>query len=66
MREVMDESDMGTLREEQAREIAVAVRKQEGPAFSGCCALCGDPVDAPRRWCDADCRDQWERVHAAR
>lgn len=25
-------------------------------------ALCGDEVPPGRRWCDAECRDDWERA----
>lgn len=27
----------------------------------GRCHACGDRVDEGRRWCDADCRDDWEK-----
>lgn len=29
----------------------------------GQCLFCGDPVAEQRRWCDADCRDEWERAN---
>ena len=28
------------------------------------CLFCGDPVTYPRRWCDANCRDDWEKENA--
>ena len=34
--------------------------------YCGQCYWCGEPLPAPRRWCDADCRDDWERDHARR
>ena len=40
---------------------AVSTRKPEGPKATGYCLWCEDPVESPRRWCDADCRDQWEK-----
>lgn len=27
----------------------------------GVCLYCREVVDAPKRWCDGDCRDGWER-----
>lgn len=63
MREPMDDSDMATLREEQDRDRALSLRRIEGPAFTGRCAFCCAPVEQPRRWCDVDCRDEWERRH---
>ncbi len=34
---------------------------QPPAAATGKCLFCEEPVDAPRRWCDNDCRDGWER-----
>lgn len=42
-------------------DAALSVCKPAGPVATGCCLNCGQPVESPRRWCDADCRDQWER-----
>lgn len=28
---------------------------------TGYCLFCGAELEPPRRWCDADCRDLWER-----
>ena len=28
---------------------------------TGECLLCGEPLTAGRRWCDADHRDRWEK-----
>lgn len=66
MREAMDESDMATLREIQDRERALSARQPEGPSYTGYCAFCGEDLPSPRRWCDADCRDAWERETGAR
>lgn len=27
---------------------------------TGFCLFCGDPVAENRRWCNADCRDDWQ------
>ena len=37
-------------------------RCAEAPAATGLCLNCGAVVDPPRRWCDADCRDDWQRM----
>lgn len=28
---------------------------------TGHCLFCEEVVDTPKRWCDGDCRDGWER-----
>lgn len=28
---------------------------------TGACLFCEEPVEAPKRWCDAECRNEWER-----
>ncbi len=30
---------------------------------SGQCIWCGEPVDDGRRWCSADCRNDYERIN---
>lgn len=30
--------------------------------YVGYCLTCGEDVPAPRRWCDAECRDGYERI----
>ncbi|WP_119352928.1 hypothetical protein [Azohydromonas sediminis] len=40
-------------------------RAAAAPAPSGQCLWCGEPLRHPLRWCDVDCRDDWERAHAA-
>lgn len=45
-----------------ARALEVHASRQEtGPVYTGYCLECGEDLDNPRRWCDAECRDQWER-----
>ncbi len=58
--------DLATEREEMDRDIALRVRKPEGPKPTGVCLWCGEPVEEGRRWCDAFCRNGWERVKASR
>jgi hypothetical protein len=35
------------------------------PVGHGRCLYCDERVDPPARWCDADCRDGWEKVKRA-
>ena len=44
---------------------AAALRKARGEAIiaapeTGECLVCGQPLKG-RRWCDAACRDEWEK-----
>lgn len=63
----MDEADLAQARaereDEARRRFRVAPRESVGP-YTGYCYNCGVPVIDPRRWCDADCRDDWEKRHA--
>lgn len=60
--------DQATMREEQERERSInAVRRQNQTlAPTGECHYCGEDVGAERRFCDADCRDMWQRQESAR
>lgn len=31
------------------------------PSGIGVCLYCGTDVDGDRRWCDVECRDEWEK-----
>jgi len=53
--------DKGNETAEFFKELALKTRKPEGPHYRGTCWNCNDPVPHPRRWCDMDCRDDWER-----
>lgn len=39
---------------------ALARRAPEGPPDTGACLYCDQPTPPGRRWCNADCRDDWE------
>ncbi len=57
--------DLATEREEMDREIALRVRKPEGPKPTGRCLWCDEPVEEGRRWCPGvECRDMWESITA--
>lgn len=58
-----DPNDRATEHEEQMREAAIRNnRKASGPVANGSCHYCGERVPEPMRWCDADCRNDWERM----
>ncbi|PZQ21150.1 MAG: hypothetical protein DI569_12860 [Sphingopyxis macrogoltabida] len=50
--------------EEMNRADALARRKPDGPPATGHCLNCGEPMPEGRRWCDADCRDDWQAERA--
>lgn len=62
----MDVIDQGCAREQLDRDLAAAMRKPAGPQPCGVCHNCGEPVPDVDRWCDQDCRDDWEARHASR
>lgn len=45
----------------EARKPVVA-----GPVYTGFCAYCEEQVPSPRRFCDGDCREGWEKEQAAK
>lgn len=63
--------DIVDIGNERAQEfiddcIAAARRGPKGEAGIGLCLNCGESLPDLRRWCDADCRDDWERAEKAR
>ena len=58
----MDNADIASVYEQRLIEHAINVKKEDHSAFvTGYCLNCGERLDAPRRWCDADCHDDWDR-----
>lgn len=73
----MDDIDRASEREEQLKAEALSKRMPEGPKATGYCLQCGGVMlmecrgesgmvrrvpDFDRRWCNAQCRDDWERA----
>ena len=60
----MDEMDLASDREERAREAALSFRMPDGPAPIGECLDpgCREPLSPGERFCDAECRDNYERT----
>lgn len=61
----MDHVDDAQNEIEHAVRAALA-RRVELPAAiaTGRCLTCDEPLGDRRRWCDAECRDEWERRNA--
>ena len=57
-----DALDIASDRAELARQAAATIRRPTGPTPNGRCHYCDEIVDDERRWCDAECRDAWERA----
>lgn len=62
MTDIVDQAEQVEARE---RAAAVAHREPEGPPACGECHYCGAPLKDGRRWCDAGCRDDWQREQDA-
>ncbi|MEW6772300.1 MAG: hypothetical protein AB1330_13130 [Bacillota bacterium] len=60
-----DKNDQATEQEALRLAAALAHREPEGPPPAGECLSCGAPLKDGRRWCDADCRDDWQREQDA-
>lgn len=50
---------------ERQLELQRAKVAPKTPSATGRCLNCDAAVAAPRRWCDSDCRDQWQMEHPA-
>lgn len=66
-----DEIDLAQEREEQDRARAIAAARKAAEVgvtgADGICLNCGEDVSRGQRFCDSDCRDDWEaRVRATR
>lgn len=60
-----DEADVAAVQEEAYRAAALNRRHANLPSV-GQCYACGEPVEGSLRFCDGECRDDWEKVEAAR
>lgn len=58
----MDDADKAEEREQRQREEGIA-RARSHPSLPPCgaCYNCGELLRGDRRWCDADCRTDYER-----
>lgn len=64
----MDIADASDKQVEDFQLFSRLKKKEEGPKYSGFCFNCGEDLPSPKRWCDADCRDEEQkrerRLHA--
>lgn len=56
-----DIADDAEKQVEDFQRFAALTRRPEGPKYTGFCANCGEPVEAPMRWCDVSCRDEEQK-----
>ena len=64
LEQVADASDRATLAEEIHRRDALTRRRpQPVGGEPGKCAWCGAETALGLKFCDIDCRDDWERKH---
>ncbi len=63
-----DDADHSVLREQRILEMQLNARREEGPKATGYCLnpRCGDRLSPGLRWCDATCRDTYERIRGTK
>jgi hypothetical protein len=57
-----DVVDLAQTQNERMDQVMLTIRKPTAPDATGFCLNCGEPLSDGRRWCDADCRDDWQRI----
>lgn len=60
-----DDVDIASVQEAAYLSAALNRRHASLPSV-GQCYACGEPVDGKLRFCDTECRDDWEKDEAAR
>lgn len=62
-----DPADKADLEIEQQLKNGIEQARHENRLPpKGECYNCGEPLPAPQRWCDSDCRDDFERLEVYR
>ena len=59
-----DDIDIANERAALRLKKQLEVRKPTGPAATGYCLNCDSPMESDiseRRWCDQECRDDWQK-----
>lgn len=57
----MDLADQASLQNELQEQVHIKnSRRPEGPKPTGHCLCCNAPLETTHRWCDADCREDYE------
>jgi hypothetical protein len=62
----MDDADLAGRFDDILRQSNLYQSRKNTPTIAaiGECLWCGAPVEAGRRWCNAECRDDWESENA--
>lgn len=59
-----DQFDLASDIEALYTETAIAEQQAKAAKLSvqatGCCLFCDEPLEDGRRWCNSDCRDDWQ------
>lgn len=60
MGDILDQADKHI---EYVLREALSKSKMPEPSkvHTGYCWFCESPLEAPKRWCDAECRDNWQK-----
>lgn len=60
--------DRASEREQLERDLAISSARKQGTAVNstGHCLWCNAELATGRRWCDAECREDWELEQASR
>lgn len=65
----MDEIDRANKRADDARDAQIKAARDKANTLdaqpTGACLWCDTPLTG-KRWCDADCRDMWQRKNLTR
>ena len=59
MPDIVDKANDLVLLSEELALREIRSMKPEA-VFTGECLLCGEDLEPPKRWCDAEHRDRWE------
>ena len=65
MADICDQADVA-IESNMQRALREAELSPKGPAAVGRCHACGHPLEQGRAFCDAECREDWEYVEAAK
>lgn len=60
-----DEGDRAAAIQQMDIDRGLTIRKAEGPQATGACLFCGEIVGPGQRWCNSECRDDWQADRAA-
>jgi hypothetical protein len=60
-----DEIDRSVAQQEVTLAAQLTARRPCGPVATGSCHFCEAELPEGMRWCNANCRDDWELQQAA-